>query len=172
MNIHLKSEFYNSPYKQHSYVNTISTIEGFETDKVTEQTYDGLNDNIKKNSEYSSCSLKNNVKCANIDNEVKKQLDIFNTNLDAKNKGYIDLNRCKTKIASCTLLYNDINRKTDEFNNIYDKINELDDNLNLCTIKETDCKKLKNSVSVVQEEIEKFEKELKELKERARQNKC
>lgn len=172
MNIHLESDFHNTTYKQHSYVNTIPTIEGFETDKVTEQTYDELNNDIKMNSKYSSCNLKNNLKCADINNEVKNQQSIFNTNLDAKNKGYIDLNRCKTKIASCTLLYNDINRKTDEFNNIYKRINELDDNLNLCTIKKSDCKKLKGKVSVVQEEIEKFEQELKELKERARQNKC
>jgi chromosome segregation ATPase len=172
MNIHLEPEFYDATYKQHSYVNTISTIEGFETDKITEQTYDDLNNDIKMNSKYSLCNLKNNLKCAEMNNEVKNQQTVFNANLDAKNKAYIDLNRCKTKITSCTLLYNDINRKTNEFNNIYERINELDNNLNLCTIKKSDCKKIKKSISEVQRQIAKFEKELKELKERASQNRC
>lgn len=172
MNIHLESEFYNSPYKQHTYVNTISTIEGFETDKIAEQTYDDLNNDIKINSEYSSCNLKNNLKCAEMSNEVKNQQIVFNANLDAKNKAYIDLNRCKTKIASCTLLYNDINRKTDEFNNIYNKINGLDNKLKTCSIKKSDCNKMKKSVADLEIQIANFEKELKELKERASQNRC
>lgn len=172
MNIHLEPEFYNSPYKQHSYVNTIPTIEGFETDKMIEQTYDNLNNDIKINSEYSLCNLKNNLKCAEFNNEVKNQQTIFNINLDKKNKAYLDLNQCKTKIASCKLLYNDINRKTDEFNNIYNKINGLDNKLKTCSIKKSDCNKMKASVASLERQIAYFKKELTELKTRAMQNKC
>lgn len=172
MNIHLEPEFYDATYKKHSYVNTIPHIEGFDTDKIIEQTYDDLNNDIKKNSEYSLCNLKNNMKCAEIDNEIKNQLLVFNTNLDEKNKAYIDLNRCKTNIASCTLLYNDINRKTDEFNNIYNEINGLDNKLKACSMKKSDCNKMKKSVADLEVQITKFEKELSALKTRATQNKC